>query len=116
MQQHGSKYFLQTRQPLGLGHKVEIQPFSEYGHVACQIKWNPKCSNMVAKTLPADPPILRVGSKGQNLLSLEYGHVAYKIKGNEAICYSQNTPMILGVGPNGQNTTLFRIWSCCISN
>ena len=33
----------------------KIQPFSEHGHVAYQIKGNHKCSYMVANILPAYP-------------------------------------------------------------
>ena len=39
----------------GLKGMVKIQHLSEHGHVAYQIKWNHKCSNMVATFLPADP-------------------------------------------------------------
>ena len=41
---------------------------------------------MVANNLPTDPRPLGwgVGSKGQNSIFLEYGHVAYQIKGNDA--------------------------------
>ena len=42
---------------LGWSQKVKIQP-SEHGHVAYQIIWNYKCSNMVANSLPADRPLL----------------------------------------------------------
>ena len=38
--------------------------FLEYGHVAYQIKENPKCSNIIANFLPTDNPTL--GSVGQN--------------------------------------------------
>ena len=53
MQQHGKSYF--ARRPtdpnhstLGLGSKGQNSTFSEYGHVAYQIKWNRECSNMQA--------------------------------------------------------------------
>ena len=55
MQQHGSKYFADT--PWGWGSLAQNLTFSEYGHVAYQIKENHKCSNMVANILqtPPDP-------------------------------------------------------------
>ena len=56
--------------------------FSEYGHVAYQIKGNVTYSNMVANILPADIPLTpRVGSKGQNIFCGN-SHVAYQIKGD----------------------------------
>ena len=49
--------------------KVKIQLFSEYGHVAYQIKGNDACINMVADISPTEQPhhsqILGMGSKGQ---------------------------------------------------
>ena len=59
--------------------------FSEHGHVAYQIKEHHKCSNMVANTLPADPPpppTLGMGSVGKNTTFSEHGHVAYQIEEN----------------------------------
>ena len=57
--------------------------FSEHGHVAYQIKWNHKYSNMVANILPTDPtPPQPWGSNCQILTFSEHGHVAYQIKGN----------------------------------
>ena len=38
--------------------------FSKHGHVAYQIKWNHKCSHMVANISPTDPPPRPWGSKG----------------------------------------------------
>ena len=47
---------------LGGGAEVKIKLFSEYGHVAYQIKAG---SNMVANILPTDTPSTQgVGSKG----------------------------------------------------
>ena len=37
------------------GSKGQNSIFSEYGHVAYQIKGNHECSNMVANILPTDP-------------------------------------------------------------
>ena len=56
--------------------------FSEYGHVAFQIKLNHECSNMVENILPASPLPL---TSGQNSTFLK--HVAYQIKGNDACCF-----------------------------
>ena len=89
MQQHGSKFFtcrpppppLPPR-PWGRVQKINIQLFSEYGHVAYQIKGRDACSIMVANILPAEPPTLVVGSKGQNSTFSEHGHFAYHIKWN----------------------------------
>ena len=41
-------------QTLGRGSTGQNSAFSEYGHVAYQIKDNQECSNMVANILPAD--------------------------------------------------------------
>ena len=88
MQHHGSKYFadrpLTTPYPLTMGSKGQNSTFSEYGHVAYQIKDNHECSNMVASILPKDPPntTLGMGSVDQNLIFSEHGHVAYQIKEN----------------------------------
>ena len=50
-----------------LGGRAEaiIKLFSEYGHVAYQIKADDASSNMVANILPTDTPSIQgVGSKG----------------------------------------------------
>ena len=45
--------------------------FSEYGHVAYQIKADDVCSNMVANIFPTDTPSTQgVGSKGQTIYIL----------------------------------------------
>ena len=41
---------------LGGGVKAKIKLFSEYGHVAYQIKADDFCSNVVANILPTDTP------------------------------------------------------------
>ena len=65
MQQHGSKYFARRPPPsptaLGMGFISQNSTFSEYGHVAYQVKGNHECSNMVAKNLPADSPMSLTG-------------------------------------------------------
>ena len=40
----------------GGGVKMSKLTFSKHGHVAYQLKWNHKCSHMVANISPADPP------------------------------------------------------------
>ena len=65
-----------------------MSTFSEYGHVAYLIKWNPGCSNMVEKYIPcrlSDPLPLALGV-GQKIKIqvLEHGYVAYQIKGKDA--------------------------------
>ena len=69
---------------LGGGAEVKIKlKFSEYGHVAYQIKADDAGSNMVANILPTDTPLTQgVGSKGQTISFSESSHVAYQIKGN----------------------------------
>ena len=62
----------------GVGSISLNSTFSEHSHVAYQIKWNHKCSNLVANTVPADPPPW--GQKGQNSTFSEHDHVAYQIK------------------------------------
>ena len=67
---------------MGLG-RGQNKTFSEYGHVACQIKADDFCSKMVANVLPTDTPSTQgVGSKGQTIYFCESSHVAYQIKGN----------------------------------
>ena len=57
--------------------------FSEYGHVAYQIKADNFCSNMKANILPTVTPSTQgVGSKGQTIYFCESSHVAYQMKGN----------------------------------
>ena len=52
--------------------------FSEYGHVAYQIKAEDAGSNMVANILPTDTPLSQgVGSKGQTISFTESSHAAY---------------------------------------
>ena len=56
--------------------------FSEYGHIAYQIKADKACSTMIANVLPTDSPLTQgVGSKGQTISFGESSHVAYQIKG-----------------------------------
>ena len=68
---------------LGGGAEAKIKLFSEYGHVAYQIKADDASSNMVANILPTDTPLTQgVWSKGQIIYYSESSHVAYQIKGN----------------------------------
>ena len=67
---------------LGVGPRPKLN-FSEYGHVAYQIKAEDFYSNMVANILPTDTHSTQgVGSKGQTIYFCESSHVAYQIKGN----------------------------------
>ena len=83
--------------------EAKILLFSEYGHVAYQIKGNYAFSNMVANILHAD------GSKGQNSTFSEHSHVAYQIKGNhecsniQAHILSLHTPSTTGVGQRSKH-------------
>ena len=68
---------------LGGGAEAKIKLFSEYGHVAYQIKADDVCSNMVANILPTDRPSTQgVGLKGQTIYFCASSHVPYQIKGN----------------------------------
>ena len=50
---------------LGGGAETKIKPFSEYGHVAHQIKADDAGSNMVVNSFPTATPLTQgVGSKG----------------------------------------------------
>ena len=52
------------------------ETFSEYGHVAYQIKADDACSNRVANILPTDTFSTQgVGSKGQTISFSESSHV-----------------------------------------
>ena len=75
------------KRPWMLGHKVKFK-LSEHGHAAYQIKWNHKCSNMVANILPAYSPSLTlwIGVKRSIFILSEYGRDAYQIKGNDTSC------------------------------
>ena len=94
---------------IGGGAEAKIKLFSEYGHVANQIKADETGSNMVANILPADAPLTqRVGSKGQTIYFSESSHVAYQIKANDA-CSSMvanilptDTPSTQGVESKDQ--------------
>ena len=58
--------------------------FSEYGHVAYQIKADDAYSNLEANILPSDTPsTLGVGSKGQTICFLKVVMLYIKLKGNE---------------------------------
>ena len=66
---------------LGGGAEVKIKFFSEYGHVAYQIKAGDAGSNMVANILPTDTPSTqRVGSKGQTIYFLKVVMLHIKLK------------------------------------
>ena len=67
---------------LGVGQRPKFFFFSEYGHVAYQIKGSDAGSNMVSNNLPVNPPPPDPGVKRSNSTFSEHGHVAYQIKGN----------------------------------
>ena len=59
--------------------------FSEYGHVACQIKWNDECCNMYAHSMSLHTlSTPEVGSKVRKSFVSESSHDAYQINGNGA--------------------------------
>ena len=95
--------------------------FSEYGHVAYQIKAEDAGSNMVTNILPTDTPSTQgVGSKGQTMFFSESSHVAYQIKVDEAgrnmvaNILPTDTPSTQGVGSKGQ-TTVDLLTQLCIT-
>ena len=78
MQKHGSKYFARIPPPpltLGIGSKVQNALFSEYGHVAYQIKCNDACSNMVAILYPQTPHPKPGESKCQLFQNIDMLHI-----------------------------------------
>ena len=92
---------------LGGGAEAKIKLFSEYGHVAYQIKADNAGSNMVANILPTDTPSTQgVGSKYQTIYFSESSHVAYQIKADDAgsnmvaNILQKDTPLTQGVGSN----------------
>ena len=94
---------------LRVGAEAKIKLFSEYGHVAYQIKADDAGSNMVANVLPTDLPLTQgVGSKGQTIHFSESSHVAYQIKADDAgsnmvaNILPTDTPSTQGVGSKGQ--------------
>ena len=73
-----------------------------------------KCCSKLANILPTDPSLtLLLGSKGQNVVSSEHGHVAYQIKGNHQRQQHGSKyfprilppPPTLGMGSICQNST-----------
>ena len=103
-----------------VGAKGQNSTFSENDHVADQIKGNHKCSNMVANTLPEDPPPT-LGFKGSkfNLFSTCMLHI--KLKGiTHAATRSQISCLQIPSDPGGgvkrSKFDFFRTKSCCISN
>ena len=85
------------------------QTFSEYGHVAYQIKADDAGSNMVANILPIDTPSTRGwGEKVKTISFSESSHVAYQIKADNAgsnmvaNILPIDSPSTQGVGSKGQ--------------
>ena len=86
-------------QPPGWTQGVGPNPtFSEYGHVAYQIKWNRECSNMVANILPHSTPPPNL--PGGVIFFSEHGHVAYQIKGNH-VCSNMVANILSPYSPLG---------------
>ena len=84
MRKHGSIYFARRPPPTppdpGGGVKMSKLTFSKHAHVAYQLKWNHKCSHMVANISPADPP---QGPGGQKFkIKLFQNIIMLHIKGN----------------------------------
>ena len=50
--------------------------------MAYQIRGNHKCRNMVANSVPADPPTTADGTNRSKFIFVDHGHVAYQIYGN----------------------------------
>ena len=82
--------------------------FSEYGHVAYQIKGNDACSNMVANSVPVHTfSIPEVGSKVKTLF-LRVAAIHIKLKGMKHIAPCKHilcpytNPQPLGGGGGGQ--------------
>ena len=82
MQQNGNKYFARRPPPppptLGVGSKGQNSTFSEYGHVAFQIKGSDEYSSMVTTEHGMDgttTTTLGEGSKGNTSTFSEHGHV-----------------------------------------
>ena len=98
---------------LGGGAEVKFF-FSEYGHVAYQIKADDAGNNMVANILPTYTPLTQgLGSKGQTIYFSESSHVAYQIKADDAgsnmvaNILPTDTPSTQGVGVKGSNYIFF---------
>ena len=119
MQQHGSKYFARIPlDPGGWSRKVIVHLFfSDYGHVAYQIKGYDTCSNMVTNILPADPisdpSNQAVGSRGQNSTFSEHCHDVYQIllesrlQQHGSNYFARRPPSTtLGAGIKSQNLTI----------
>ena len=107
-----AKLYPQTDLTLWVSSKAQNSTFSEYGHVAYQIKVNHECSNMVANILPADPHFLTLEMRSKFNLFSEHGHVACQIKGNlkcsdmEANILAAAPPSFPGPGGlKGHNST-----------
>ena len=101
---------------LGSGAEAKIKLFSEYGHVAYQIKADNAGSNMVANILPTDTPSTQgPGSKGQTVSFSGSSQVAYQIKADEAGSnmvanrLPTDTPSTHGVGSKGQTIFFLKV-------
>ena len=77
--------------------------FSEYGHVAYQIKGNDACSNMVANNLPVDTPSLWGVIKAFFLKVVMLHIKLKKLEQRAPRKLSLHTSSAPGVGTKGQN-------------
>ena len=112
---------------LVVGSKGQNSSFPEYGRVEYQIQGNDECSSMVANILPADSSPRPQGwdLKIKIQLFSEHGHVHIKLIKSQMqrhgpkyfAAYPPSHPGGGGGGvrSKGQNSFLFRTWSCCIS-
>ena len=67
-----------------MGLRPKLNFFSEYGHVAYQIKADNVCSNMVANFLSTDTPLSQgMGPKGQTIYFCKLVMLHIKLKGIE---------------------------------
>ena len=103
----------------GFGEEAKNSTFSEYGHVAYQIKGNNAYSNMVANILPTGIPLIPgVGTIGKHIFILKIASLPIKLKGTERIAptkrmfCSYTHHWSLGLGQKA----IFLKWLCCISN
>ena len=136
MQRYGAKYF--SCRPLYPHHLTkgkesiyQNSTFPGHGHVACQIKGNHECTDMVANNFLADPKTQPqthgIRSIGQNSTFSEHGHVANQLNG--VTKYSNMVAIILPADPpththlhtqdlrvKRSKFNIYRTLSCCISD
>ena len=110
-------------QPLGWGKTGQNSALSEHGH-AYQIKWNHKCSNMVANVLPADPPptprswggVKRSKFKSLRTWSWYVSNSRESRMQQHGSKYFACWPPSSTLGVKRLKFYFFRTWLCCTSN